>query len=117
MTRGFARVRAFFGAVIALVVYRIVGGTVIFLRVPFRKNPAAPDDALAATGLLGRTALNGLKARVARIRPALAGLASASSGSRRVFLKGTLIFRDREGDHRYMHVGGVGGPSPSAAAS
>ena len=58
MTRGFARVRAFFGAVIALVVYLIVGGTVIF-----------------------------------------------------------LIFRGCEGDHRYMHVGRVGGPSPSAATS
>ena len=60
------------------------------LRVPFRKRPAAPDDALAATGLLGQTTLNGFKTRVAWIRPAPAGLASASSGSRRAFLKGTL---------------------------
>jgi hypothetical protein len=58
MTQGFARVRAFFGAMIALVIYLIVGGTVIF-----------------------------------------------------------LIFRGCEGDHRYMHVGRVGGPLPPAAAS
>ena len=48
-----------------------------------RRAPAAPDDALAATGLLGRTPLNGFKTRVAGLRPAPAGLASASSRSQR----------------------------------
>ena len=48
-----------------------------------KRAPAAPDDALAATGLLGRTPLNGFETRVAGLRPAPADLASASSGSRR----------------------------------
>ena len=56
------------------------------LRAYPNRRPAAPADALAATGLLGQTALNGFKTRVARIWPAPAGLASASSGSRRALL-------------------------------
>ena len=56
-----------------------------------KRAPAAPDDALAATGLLGRTPLNGFKTRVAGLRPAPAGLASASSRSQRSISKHDLV--------------------------
>ena len=52
--------------------------------------PAASDDALAATDLLGRTPLNGFRTRLAGLRPAPAGLASASSYSRRSISKHDL---------------------------